>query len=81
MAALLKEPVPIVSVDSPSMLITRSAVPKVTAPVPRFRSFEPPKVKVLTVTGLLVESVKALPLVLSSVPAVRVSVPVPSAEA
>ena len=52
-----------------------------TAPVPRFKSFEPPKVKLpLQVCGFAVVRETDVPLVLSIAPPAITSPPVPSAE-
>ena len=78
-------PIPPPTVSVPLLMVTSRAavaVPdSVTAPVPRFRSFEPTNVKSpAQACGLFVVSVTGVPLVLSSrVPALIVNVPVPRA--
>ena len=74
---------PKVSDPLPANVIVLATV-VVAIPVPKFRLLLPPKVKFPpTVTALLFVNVTALPLVLSSIPAVRVStlVEAPSAVA
>ena len=78
-------PIPPPTVSVPLLMVTSRAavaVPdSVTAPVPRFRSFEPTNVKSpAQACGLSVATVTGVPLVLSSrVPALIVNVPVPRA--
>ena len=65
----------------PANVMTRLAV-VVAVPVPKFKLLLPPKVKLpATVTALLFVSVIAPALVLSIMPAVRVTAPVPTAVA
>ena len=70
---------PIVSVPALTLMFGLVRV-IVTLPLPRFKSFVPLKVKLaVQVWVLLVESVMAVPLVLSSVPPLMVNMPVPIA--
>ena len=83
-SAKLLPPSPIAppTVSAPALTVTCRLAPKVTAPVPRSRSFGPTKVKSpFQFCRLFVESTMAAALVLPRMPPLIVSVPVPSADA
>ena len=69
---MLNEYAPLItppSVNVPALTVTERFAPKVTAPVPRFKSLLPLKTKSPPhVCALLLLNVKAVPLVLSSDP-------------
>ena len=70
------------TVRLPEETVTVRLAESVTAPVPRFRSLVPTKVmSPFQLCALLVESVRAVPLVLSIEPPEIVSAPLPRAEA